>query len=152
MLKKIIGENGIKFFDLRDLNKKLKTEHAMRKVPMYKELLPLIEAYALAEGREGRLFNYKKDKDGKCNKAVVRQIGPYLKTARMEDGVLVKHLKTHGLRGNFTSLCANNGMADSMRRFLGGWRQLGEDKHYLEADLASQNGILQQINFSFITA
>ena len=146
-----VDDNGINFFDLRDLNKKLKTEHAMRLVPMHKELLPLIEAYALAEGREGRLFHYKKDKDGKCNKEAVKHIAPYLKTARMEDGVLVKHLKTHGLRGTFTSLCANNGMADSMRRFLGGWRQVGEDTHYLEPNLASQNEILQRIDFSFIT-
>ena len=37
-----------------------------------------------------------------------------------------------------------------MRRFLGGWRQLGDDKTYLHPDLDAENEMLQKINFDHI--
>ena len=41
-------------------------------------------------------------------------------------------------------------MNDSMRRFLGGWRQLGDDTAYLEPDLDAEDKMLQTIDFSHI--
>jgi integrase len=143
---------GVNYFDLHALNKVLKTENAMRNVPIHHQLMSLLNAYGGAVGRDGRLFKYRKDKkDGKCVKNATKALTPYLKVARYENGTKVKHLKTHGLRGTFTSACYKVGMPDSMRRFLIGQKQQGEDTAYLEADLDRENEMLQKIDFTHIT-
>jgi integrase len=144
------NDNGVNYFDLHGLNKILKTEQAMRNVPIHQKLLPLLNAYGEAVGRTGRLFEYPKDIDGKCNRTAVKALSPYLKVARHENGKEVKHIKTHGLRGTFTSACYKVGMPDSMRRFIGGWKQQGEDQAYLEPDLDKENEMLQKIDFVHI--
>jgi integrase len=146
-----LSSEGVNYFDLHALNKVLKTDNAMRNVPIHRQLMPLLNAYGEAVGRNGRLFNYSKDKDGKCAKDATKALGPYLKVARYENGTKVKHLKTHGLRGTFTSACYKVGMPDSMRRFLIGQKQKGEDPAYLEPDLDRENEMLQKIDFTHIT-
>jgi integrase len=119
-------------------------------VPIHHQLYPFLTAYGAEEGKQGQLFNFKRDKDGKCVKAATKALDPYIKAARFDNGVFVKHLKTHGLRGTFTTACYSAGVNDSMRRFLGGWRQLGDDKTYLHPDLDAENEMLQKINFDHI--
>jgi len=145
-----ISENGVYYFDLNALNKILKTDNAMRNVPIHHQLVPLLDAYGEAVGRSGRLFNYSKGQDGKCVKAATKKLTPYLIAARNENGMKVKHIKTHGLRGTFTSACYKVGMPDSMRRFLIGQKQQGEDPAYLEPDLDKENEMLQKIDFTHI--
>ena len=145
-----VSVSGVRYFDLFDVNKKLKTEHAQRHVPIHHQLYPFLTAYGAEEGKQGQLFNFKRDKDGKCVKAATKALDPYIKAARFDNGVFVKHLKTHGLRGTFTTACYSAGVNDSMRRFLGGWRQLGDDKTYLHPDLDAENEMLQKINFDHI--
>ena len=145
-----VNKAGVHYFDLFDLNKKLKTEHAQRRVPIHHQLYPLLQVYGAARGREGPLFNFRADKDGKCAKAATKALDRYIKAAREDNGTFVKHLKTHGLRGTFTSACYKANMNDSMRRFLGGWRQLGDDTAYLEPDLDAEDKMLQTIDFSHI--
>ena len=145
-----VSDEGVNYFDLHALNKILKTENAMRNVPIHRQLMQFLNAYGEAVGRDGRLFNYSKDKDGKCVKGATKALDPYLKVARYENGIKVKHLKTHGLRGTFTSACYKVGMPDSMRRFIGGWKQRGEDQAYLEPDLDKENEMLQKIDFAHI--
>ena len=142
------NDNGVHYFDLHNFNKTLKTEQAPRDVPIHDNLLPLLNAYGEAVGRTGRLFEYKKDKDNKCNRTAVKALTPYLEVARHENGKEVKHIKTHGLRGTFTSACYKVGMPDSMRRFLGGWIQQGDDTAYLEPDLDKENEMIQKITFT----
>ena len=108
----------------------------------------MLNAYGEEVGRTGRLFEYKKDKDNKCNRTAVKALTPYLEVARHENGKEVKHIKTHGLRGTFTSACYKVGMPDSMRRFLGGWKQRVEDTAYLEPDLDKENEMIQKITFT----
>jgi len=147
-----LSSEGVNYFDLHALNKVLKTENAMRNVPIHHQLMSLLNAYGGAVGRDGRLFKYRKDKkDGKCAKNATKALTPYLKVARYENGTKVKHLKTHGLRGTFTSACYKVGMPDSMRRFLIGQKQKGEDPAYLEADLDRENEMLQKVDFTHIT-
>jgi len=144
-----LSSEGVNYFDLHALNKVLKTENAMRNVPIHHQLMSLLNAYGGAVGRDGRLFKYRKDKkDGKCVRNATKALTPYLKVARYENGTKVKHLKTHGLRGTFTSACYKVGMPDSMRRFLIGQKQQGEDTAYLEADLDRENEMLQKITFT----
>ena len=145
-----VSNSGVRYFDLFDVNKKLKTEHAQRHVPIHHQLYPFLTAYGAEEGKQGQLFRFKRDKDGKCVKAATKALDPYIKAARFDNGVFVKHLKTHGLRGTFTTACYSAGVNDSMRRFLGGWRQLGDDKTYLHPDLDAENEMLQKINFDHI--
>ena len=145
-----VSVSGVRYFDLFDVNKKLKTEHAQRHVPIHHQLYPFLTAYGAEEGKQGQLFNFKRDKDGKCVKAATKALDPYIKAARFDNGVFVKHLKTHGLRGTFTTACYSAGVNDSMRRTLGGWRQLGDDKTYLHPDLDAANEMLQKINFDHI--
>ena len=83
-------------------------------------------------------------------KAATKKLTPYLIAARNENGMKVKHIKTHGLRGTFTSACYKVGMPDSMRRFLIGQKQQGEDPAYLEPDLDKENEMLQKIDFTHI--
>ena len=145
-----VSPSGVHFFDLFDINKKLKTEHAQRHVPIHHQLYPFLTEYGAGKDKEGQLFSFKRDKDGKCVKAATKALDPYIKAARFDNGVFVKQLKTHGLRGTFTTACYSAGLTDSMRRFLGGWRQLGDDKTYLHPDLDAENEMLQKINFDHI--
>ena len=145
-----VSNSGVRYFDLFDVNKKLKTEHAQRHVPIHHQLYPFLTEYGAGKDKEGQLFSFKRDKDGKCVKAATKALDPYIKAARFDNGVFVKHLKTHGLRGTFTTACYSAGVNDSMRRFLGGWRQLGDDKTYLHPDLDAENEMLQKINFDHI--
>ena len=145
-----VSNSGVRYFDLFDVNKKLKTEHAQRNVPIHHQLYPFLTEYGAGKDKEGQLFSFKRDKDGKCVKAATKALGPYIQAARFDNGVFVKHLKTHGLRGTFTTACYSAGVNDSMRRFLGGWRQLGDDKTYLHPDLDAENEMLQKINFDHI--
>ena len=145
-----VSNSGVHYFDLFDINKKLKTEHAQRHVPIHHQLYPFLTEYGAGKDKQGQLFSFKRDKDGKCVKAATKALDPYIKAARFDNGVFVKHLKTHGLRGTFTTACYSAGVNDSMRRFLGGWRQLGDDKTYLHPDLDAENEMLQKINFDHI--
>ena len=143
------AETRVLHFNLERPNMVLKTAWAKRKVPVPEILKPYLANYLEeAEDKKGRLFNYLIYQDGKCSKHASKIANPYIWKIR-KDGQT--KLVCHSFRGTFTTKCGEADMNDSGRRYIGGWRQLGDDASYLKySNLKYTKSIIDKLNLRFI--
>ena len=121
-------------YDLTRPNMKLKTDYAIRKVPIHSKMIPFLDAYRELTGGEGRLFSYKAYEDSKVSKHASKSLLPYVHQVRdydkyrNQDNVVV-----HSLRGTFTSIWSQTKNTKTEDRlYIGGWEQVfGQDSSYL---------------------
>ena len=146
-------KSGVKIFDLIRVNKILKTEWAERRVPIHDELLPYLDNFKkeTKAGNKGRLFpHFKINKDGKVSKPVSNKLMYWFRKIRNQgEG---REIAVHSLRGTFTTMCAEHKLADSSRKYIGGWSQSENDAFYLQMgrDLKAVKKIVNTIDISFL--
>lgn len=104
-------ERGIPYFDLTGKEKKLKNIGSARKVPIVPELLKV-----LGTGGTGRLFSYRKDKDGKAQVAASKALMWHIKKVRGTDTSKV----VHSLRGTLKDMLRDEGVTKETNDFLTG--------------------------------
>ena len=113
---RIFVEKDILIFSLlphkADPDQKLKVKNvgSMRKVPVPTILKPL-----LAASSQGRLFDYKLDKDGKSENEASKRLMPFIRQVTQHDRKVV-----HSLRGTFVDLCKTNKVPPDTRLHLTG--------------------------------
>lgn len=104
-------EAGIPYFDLTGKDKKLKNIGSARKVPIVPELLRV-----LGTRGTGRLFSYRKDKDGKAQVAASKALMRHIKKVRGTDTSKV----VHSLRGSLKDMLRDEGVFKETNDFLTG--------------------------------
>lgn len=104
-------EAGIPYFDLTGKDKKLKNIGSARKVPIVPELLKVLGTRGI-----GRLFSYRKDKDGKAQSAASKALMRHIKKVRGTDTSKV----VHSLRGSLKDMLRDEGVTKETNDFLTG--------------------------------
>lgn len=104
-------EGGIPYFDLTGKDKKLKNIGSARKVPIVPELLKVLGIRGT-----GRLFSYRKDKDGKAQVAASKALMRHIKKVRGTDTSKV----VHSLRGSLKDMLRDEGVSKETNDFLTG--------------------------------
>ncbi len=99
-------EEDILYFDLREGI--VKNKPSMRKVPVPKSL-------TLPPRGTGRLFNYRKDKDGKSSNHASRELMKVVR--KITDD---KHVVVHSLRHTFKTLARDAGISEELHKFITG--------------------------------
>jgi len=99
-------EEGILFFDLREAI--VKNKSSMRKLPVPKSLM-------LPPRGTGRLFNYRKDKDGKSSNHASRELMKVVR--KITDD---KRVVAHSLRHTFKTLARDAGISEELHDFITG--------------------------------
>ncbi len=99
-------EEGILYFDLREAI--VKNKSSMRKVPVPKSLM-------LPPRGTGRLFDYRKDKDGKSSNHASRELMKVVR--KITDD---KRVVAHSLRHTFKTLARDAGISEELHKFITG--------------------------------
>jgi len=148
-------EETIKVFSFKNrADFTVKEKASVRFCPLHKTLMPYLDKWIANRFKDGtptgRLFDYRIHHESqKSSDKASKLIGKWVEKVRKFPE---QKLVTHSFRKSFTTFCATSGMEDSMRRYIGGWEQLGQDTNYLKysADLAPVRDKLNEVNFDFI--
>jgi integrase len=96
-------EHGITYLDLR-LASKLKNDQSRRIVPVHSKVAPLLKARGAA-----RIFDYRKDFDGKSQSDAGKTLGVYIRNVTTDPLKVV-----HSFRGTFKDMLKNAGVTALM--------------------------------------
>jgi integrase len=126
--------------DVEDV--KVKNRGSMRYIPIPDAVRPL-----LGNGGEGRLFDYRIDRDGKAQAKASDAVMPFVRNITDNDRKVA-----HSLRGNFKDLVRDAGVSKEMNDFITGHSQGDVAGDYGRGpSLASRIKVLNSLKHPWLT-
>ena len=110
--ERITEKDGVLCFSLvnDEQDVRVKNRGSMRYIPVPNALKPI-----LGNGGEGRLFKYRKDRDGKAQAKASDAVMPYIRQVTQNDRKVA-----HSLRGNFKDLIRDLEVSKEINDFITG--------------------------------